>query len=86
MYCTPSADKVFVGLGEPYSLGSMDEADKFEKNIDDICRKFGLTYLDDSGMPRAPPVITATFPSSLLDIFKPLCRYFYPYSIFRFLV
>jgi Bifunctional DNA primase/polymerase, N-terminal len=51
MYCTPGFHKSgyryeFVGLDEPVTL-TLGQADEFEKHIDDICRKYGLTYLGD---------------------------------------
>jgi hypothetical protein len=38
--------KRIIGTYEPNTLDSFEKADEFEKQINDICKKYGLTYLN----------------------------------------
>jgi hypothetical protein len=54
LFCSPSIHR----NGQPYQIIATKDpliADDFEKHIDNICKKYGLTYLDNNGNGKSQP-------------------------------
>jgi Bifunctional DNA primase/polymerase, N-terminal len=54
LFCSPSLHR----NGQPYQIIGTKEpviADDFEEHIDNICKKYGLTYLDNNGNGKSQP-------------------------------
>lgn len=60
MYCAPGPNKNgvprrIIGTYEPNTLDTFDKVDRYEKTINDICKKYGLRYLDKEPSKKVDP-------------------------------